>query len=90
MKPFDYLRNLSRVTKHEYRKRSGTSIDYDLDQYDQAVARIVDLGYTPAQAREATTRYLDAANETLGGPNLPHFLNMVEVVGLVPPPHPRP
>ena len=86
MKPFDELRAASRIRKHQQHQAAGTTTDRDLPDYDRIVNAIIGMGYTPARARQAAAQYLEAANETLGGPNVEHFLNMVRIAGLVEPP----
>lgn len=75
-----------RIWDNQKHQRAGTTTDRDLPEYTRAVNEIIAMGYTPAQAREASTRYFEAANETTGGPNVDYFLNMVRVAGLVSPP----
>lgn len=86
MKPFDEIRAASRIRKHQQHQIDGTTTDRDLPDYDRIVNTITDMGYTPARARQAAAQYLEAANETPGGPNPGHFLNMVRIAGLVEPP----
>lgn len=77
---------LRRISAHQKHRHQGTTTDRDLPDYERVVTAITDLGYTPVQAREAATRYFEAANETAGGPNPDYFINMVRVAGLAPPP----
>jgi len=52
-----------------------------------AVARLVEFGYSYGRAERAVREYAEAARGTQLGPDWPGWLGMVEAVGLVNPGH---